>query len=786
MKQPAPISATWTTASFGECTLHLGHRELSRGDQRLALEPKALDVLVHLIQQRHRTVTKNDLFATCWGESTPTDGALARTVVKIRQATGDFDSAAPIIMTVHRVGYRFVGAVTFDRPSSPEPTTAAPPPMLQTQRVVLMPLANLTGDDSFSWVKLGLVSLMAKALQSLPGVGLVPVSDVLTAIGSARSADSIERQVDLVRASLGASICIWSELHGVYGRLLLHYNMLGTDDKVVSGTVVGSDAAKIAIEAATHLRSWLMPGNTAAVSDGVDLRDDFLNQVFARAIQYSREDRLVEAEHLFELLDDARADDARVLLESTRVAVAMGRPHASALLTRIETTVRGADDPWLATQLHELRASHLELRGRLTDSVSETIKAIEISTAHGYEDRTVHLMVTCAGRMAMASDERAEGVLSRAIPSAERLGNRVLLCDAYCAAARVAGFRNDWSTALRHQTAAVAIARTMHEASRSWAYGGLSWVQTSLGQLNAAAESADDAFRMGCISGAQPQQGLAAGQLALALLAKRRVREIARLLDTLQGMPDDTSVAMQVARDVYCRSTLLAVCGRIDEALQLCGAIGDEIDVHPRLSARFRSHRLALLLRAGRYEELETACLQMQDTSSTNPDYRLGPQIAYCLAMIDHLHRGDTVAALARLHATVDSLAASEVHALISLDCAWIHLERKEVAAGAALVRHLRRWLEESPTGLLVAARLRYEMDDFAGAVDIQTTHQHEYPQTCTASHIAHLATYEEAFRTGAAATIAALPMPASMNWQVVDGVRQELQGALGGAEPPQ
>ena len=783
VKQSLPTAAPWTTATFGDCTLHLGHRELSRGDRKLALEPKAFELLVHLIQQRHRTVTKDELFAACWEGIVPTDGALARTIVKIRQATGDFDSAAPIIMTVHRVGYRFVGAVAFDVPAGPGPALMLAVPALQTRRIVLLPLANMTGDDSLSWVRLGLVSLMAKSLQTLPGFSLVPVSDVLSAVGSARNGESVERQVDPARASLGASICIWGELHGAYGRLLLHFNLHGLDDKVLRGTVVGSDAAKIAIEAAMHLRSWLIPGDVGALPDTVNFQDDFLNQVFARAIQHSREDRLLEAEHLFAVLEDADANNPRVLLESTGVAVALGRPHASALLTRLESVAQGADSQWLIAMLHELRARHLELRGHLADSVTETLKAIEISTAQGYNDLTVRLMVTCSGRMAMASDDRAEAMLSRVIPDAERLGNRVVLCDAYCAAARVAGFRNDWSTALRHQTAAVVIARTMHEASRSWAYGGLSWVQTSLGQLNAAADSASDAFRMGRISGAQPQQGLAAGQAVLALLAKRRIREMAQLFEDMRGLPSDTSVAMQVARDVYCRSTLLAACGRIDEALQIFYAIGEEIDAHPRLKTRSRAHYLALLLRAGRFDELEAAFESMREAASFSSDYRLGPQIEYCEAMVDHFCRRDTKAALAQLHAIVDTLAASEVHAQISLDCAWIHLERKEVSVGAALVLHQRRWLEESPTGLLVAARLRYELNDFAGAVSIQKAYFAEYSQTWNAFHAEHLAVYEASLQTGKAATIAELPVPISMHWHVTDELRRELPAALGGSD---
>jgi tetratricopeptide (TPR) repeat protein len=750
----------------------------------LVLEPRAFDVLVHLIQHRDRTVTKAELLSACWGANPPSDGALARTIMKVRQATHDFDGAAPLIMTVHRVGYRFVGEVEFDlrsRMGAVEPLPVGAH-TLHARRLVLMPLVNMTGDDSFAWIELGLLSLVTKSLLGIPNLGIVPIQDVLAAIGGSSSREGIPRQLELADAALGSTLCIWGELHGSYGRLLLHYNLRRSDSQVTQGTVVGSDAAKIALEAAMHLRAWLTPENHTGleVSGSGDLHDEFLNEVFARAIQQSREERLIEAEHLFDVLQDAGVANRRVLQESTRVAIVLGRTHASAALTAVEATAREADDPWLLAQSHEMRANHLELRGRAADSVASTLKAIKVAQEHGFDDLTVRLMVTCAGRMAMGDDDRAEALLSRAIPGAERLGNRVLLCDAYCAAARVAGFRNDWATALRHQTAAVAIARTMHEASQSWAYGGLSWVQTSLGQLDAAAESADDAFRMARISGAQPQQGLAAGQAVLAFLAKRRFRETAQLYGAMNAT-NDNSVAMLMARDVYCRATFLCAAGQFDTALPIIEEVCRATDDHPRLSARCRAYLLRALLLAGRLDELEAACHSMRDLANSNPDFRLGPQIERMLAFVDHLRRSDTESALQRLHATVDSLAASEAHARISLDCAWLHLERKEVAAATSLVSHLHGWLAESPAGNLVAARLRYEMGDFAGAVSIQRGYIEAYPQADLPTHGEIMAIYERARDTGVAGAIAPLDEPVNMHFRVAPSVRSELPAKLGG-----
>jgi DNA-binding winged helix-turn-helix (wHTH) protein len=47
--------------SFEEFSLDIGRRELWRGGELIAIEPKVFDLLVHLVTQRERVVSKNDL-----------------------------------------------------------------------------------------------------------------------------------------------------------------------------------------------------------------------------------------------------------------------------------------------------------------------------------------------------------------------------------------------------------------------------------------------------------------------------------------------------------------------------------------------------------------------------------------------------------------------------------------------------------------------------------------------------------------------------------------------------
>lgn len=112
---------------FDEFTLDVRERRLLRGAEVLRLSPKAYDVLVVLVRQRGRLVTKEELLKRLWPKSFVEEGSLNVYVSALRKALGE-DAHRPIyIETVARSGYRFIAAVTCDlsheKPSTPSAIT---------------------------------------------------------------------------------------------------------------------------------------------------------------------------------------------------------------------------------------------------------------------------------------------------------------------------------------------------------------------------------------------------------------------------------------------------------------------------------------------------------------------------------------------------------------------------------------------------------------------------------------------------------------------------------------
>jgi DNA-binding winged helix-turn-helix (wHTH) protein/tetratricopeptide (TPR) repeat protein len=92
--------------------------ELRLDGRRVPLEPRAFDVLLHLITHRDRIVAKEELLDTVWGDRFVTDAAVTTVLRAVRMAIGDAGREQRLIRTVYRRGYQFVGPV-MQTPSGP-------------------------------------------------------------------------------------------------------------------------------------------------------------------------------------------------------------------------------------------------------------------------------------------------------------------------------------------------------------------------------------------------------------------------------------------------------------------------------------------------------------------------------------------------------------------------------------------------------------------------------------------------------------------------------------------
>ncbi|HVG50890.1 MAG TPA: alpha/beta fold hydrolase [Xanthobacteraceae bacterium] len=108
--------------TFETCSLDIGRRELRRGPALVAVEPQVFDLLVYLVQNRDRVVSKDDLIASVWGGRIVSESTLNSRINAARKAIGDTGKEQRLIRTAPRKGFRFVGALDDNAARSAEPS----------------------------------------------------------------------------------------------------------------------------------------------------------------------------------------------------------------------------------------------------------------------------------------------------------------------------------------------------------------------------------------------------------------------------------------------------------------------------------------------------------------------------------------------------------------------------------------------------------------------------------------------------------------------------------------
>jgi pimeloyl-ACP methyl ester carboxylesterase/DNA-binding winged helix-turn-helix (wHTH) protein len=96
---------------FENHLLDVDRRELRRGAELIAVEPQVFDLLLYLVQNRDRVVSKDDLIAGVWGGRIVSDSTLTSRINAARKAVSDSGEEQRLIRTIMRKGLRFVGSV---------------------------------------------------------------------------------------------------------------------------------------------------------------------------------------------------------------------------------------------------------------------------------------------------------------------------------------------------------------------------------------------------------------------------------------------------------------------------------------------------------------------------------------------------------------------------------------------------------------------------------------------------------------------------------------------------
>ncbi|MBB3975608.1 TolB-like protein [Rhizobium azooxidifex] len=167
---------------FGDYVLDPQRRELTLRSQVVTVGPQVFDLLLHLVMNRHRVVSKDDLLQAVWDGRIVSESTITSHINAVRKAVGDSGEEQRLVRTIARKGFRFVGDVTEGEtgqtgPSDGSAVTEEPagdvlekpaaPALPNKPSIAVLAFQNLSGDPEQDYFADGVVEDIITALSRL-------------------------------------------------------------------------------------------------------------------------------------------------------------------------------------------------------------------------------------------------------------------------------------------------------------------------------------------------------------------------------------------------------------------------------------------------------------------------------------------------------------------------------------------------------------------------------------------------------------------------------------------
>jgi TolB-like protein/cytochrome c-type biogenesis protein CcmH/NrfG len=438
------------TLSFGDCEINLERRELWRARRAVHVEPQVFDLLVYLVQNRDRVVSKDDLIASVWGGRIVSESTLTSRINAARTAVGDNGREQQLIRTIPRKGLRFIGAVQAPADDNQQAPAADLPsdgihepsrpvlPLPDRPAIAVLPFTNMSGDPEQEYFSDGISEDIITALSKLRWFFVIARNSSFIYKGKAVHMKQIAEELGVgyvVEGSVrkgGDRVRITAQLNDVatgshiwaerYDRALA--DVFAVQDEITEAIVA---AIEPQLYAAENFRAQRKPPNSM---DAWDLVVRALSHYW----RVTRQDNMV-AQALLEkaiAIDPNYGQALGVLGTSHTFSAHMGWSEmavAAPIAERAGLAAVRADseDPWAH---HALGAAHLFMR-RFDDCLAELELALRLNPNFSLAQGYYGLALSYCGRW-----EEANVAARRAL----RLSPRDPFSAVYCGIAAYAQF----------------------------------------------------------------------------------------------------------------------------------------------------------------------------------------------------------------------------------------------------------------------------------------------------------------------------------------------------------
>jgi TolB-like protein/Tfp pilus assembly protein PilF len=433
---------------FADHTLDIDRRELRRGSQPVAVEPQVFDLLVYLVQNCDRVVSKDDLIASVWKGRIVSESTLTSRINAARTAIGDNGKDQKLIRTVARKGLRFV-SIVHEQPTGvgpvrlPDPPEEVHPrpialPLSERPAIAVLPFTNMSNEPEQEYFSDGISEDIITALSKLRWFLVIARNSSFVYKGKAVHMKQVAEELGVgyvVEGSvrrIGEQVRITAQLNDAATGSHIwaeHYDRNLTDVFAVQDDITESIVAAIEpqLYAAESFRARRKP------PDSMDAWD-----LVMRALSYywrvTRQDNVV-AQALLEkaiTIDPNYGQALGVLATSQTFSAHMGWADMATTIPIAEraalaATLADSEDPWAH---NALGCVYLFTR-RFDDSLAEFELALQLNPSFSLAQGYYGLALSYCGHW-----EEADLAAQRAL----RLSPRDPFSAIYCGIAAYAQF----------------------------------------------------------------------------------------------------------------------------------------------------------------------------------------------------------------------------------------------------------------------------------------------------------------------------------------------------------
>jgi TolB-like protein/Tfp pilus assembly protein PilF len=382
---------------FGDNVLDVERRELWRGSKLVRLDPQVFDLLIYLIENRRRVVSRDDMLAAVWAGRIVSESTLASRINAARKAVGDDGKEQTQIRTMPRKGFRFVADVRVqsgeeiptsvglsNNGSAEQSLPALAPP--DRPAIAVLPFTNMSGDPEREYFSDGISEDILTTLSKLRWFFVIARNASFAYRGKSIPMKQIGEELGvryLVEGSvrkIGERVRITAQLNDAATGSQLwaeRYDRDLADVFIVQDEITDAIVAAIApqIYAAENFRARRKPPESL---DAWDL----VMRALSHFWRVTREDN-VAAQKLLEkaiAIDPDYAQALAVLAASHVLGTNMGwedRAVSAPVAERAAlAAIRGdSEDPWA----HLALAGVYVYLGRLEDALSEFEQALSLN-----------------------------------------------------------------------------------------------------------------------------------------------------------------------------------------------------------------------------------------------------------------------------------------------------------------------------------------------------------------------------------------------------------------------